>query len=409
MSGTERRNTNRDSGVRLTLDPEPPQPEEEEQQEAEPEFQIPIVEVSDENSEGSAGIQSDDEEDDMAVQAAQVNSIETLTGESGAEAERFVSTMERLITLYTWTDTQACNIAQMKFKGAAQDWIRAEAALGITYTSWAGVEANPNANPPVAAARSLRAELEKRFGETKTVGTAVAAMANLKQRHNETVSSFYDRVRLAVEKKNYNVPAADRNDAYRAQMREDIRTFLICGLRKEYQERVLGVANPPDTLEEIMSTVRAAEKEYDTQVKAMAALGDKTQENRTSEEEEGPMISAVGRGRGYVGGQRGTTGGMTRGRGDYGRNTERVRCYYCNNLGHMVRECRKKQSDIRRGNYQGPRGRGYTGRGAYGADRARPVNALEYDRAMEEWRQMEPVPPVLHEGEDTQEFEFSEN
>ena len=398
MSRAERRNQERDSGVRLTLDnPEP---------EAEPEEpEVPVVETDSETSEDS---QSEDGNNEMAVQAAQVNSLETLTGESGPEAERFISTMERLILLYDWTDTQACNIAQMKFKGAAQDWIRAEAALGTTYTSWQGVEANAAANPPRVAAKSLKTELEKRFGETKTVGSAVAAMANLKQRHNETVSAFYDRVRLAVQKKNYNVPEADRNDAYRAQMREDIRTFLICGLRKEYQERVLGVANPPDTLEGIMSTVRAAEKEYDTQMKAMAALGGETMEEKPHQEEEGYSINAIGRGQGYRGNS-GPAGGMNRGRGAVGRGTDRVRCYYCNNIGHMVRECRKKQNDIRRGAFQGPRGRGYTGRGSFGADRARPINALEYDRAMEEWRRMEPVPPVLHEEEAGQEFEFSEN
>ena len=359
---------------------------------------------TDTESEESQGTESgEEEEQNMAVQANQLNSIEALTGESGDEAERFIATMVRAAQLFGWDDATTCNIALAKMSKKAQDWIRAEQAIGRTYTSWVGVAANANAVPPVAAAPSLKAALQQRFGEARTVGTAVAAMANLKQKHDETVSGFYDRVRLAVEKKNYNVADANRDDAYRAQMREDIRTFLICGLRKEYQERVLGVANPPETLEEIMEVIQVAEKEYQTQIRAISALQEGETPIKSEEHEDGASsINAISAGTG-----RGRGGYMTgRGRGFGGQN-QPIRCYYCNNLGHIARECRKKMADNRRnrGNYQ--RG-GYGPRRGMGPDRARPISALDYDQMYQEWKAREPIPPSSV-GDSASEYQVSEN
>ena len=55
-----------------------------------------------------------------------------------------------------------------------------------------------------------------RFGPRYTASGAIAAISDLKQRTGESVATFLDRVQIGVDMLHYNVPEAERTDAYRA-------------------------------------------------------------------------------------------------------------------------------------------------------------------------------------------------
>ena len=353
-------------------------------------------EAEDEN-ESDPDAEDEHEEPDMAqaqVQSNQLSGIELYNGDEGEHCRRFIDQVETARHMYGWNDDQTCAAALSKLTGGAYNWKTAEKTMGIEYTSWEGVPAAAGP-PPIAAAPSLKRGLEVRFAQTKTTGTAVDAVANLKQRSNETVSAFYDRVRIAMDTKNFETTEADKQqDWYKRNLKRDIRLFLQAGLRPEYRERVLGVQGAPTELDDIMEVIRTAEKEYamvNKNTMQIQATGlDTHQDEETKSVASGSTAAATEETVVYNIAARGRGGGGQRGRGFRGRGN----CFYCNTYGHWIRDCRKRIAAERgRGRGRG----GYTARGAYGANRARPVNLVDYEAQYEEWRRQEPTPP--EEGE----------
>ena len=76
----------------------------------------------------------------------------------------------------------------------------------------------------------------------------MAAISDLKQRAGESVGSFLDRVKISVDMLHYNVPEANRNQAYREAYTRLVIAQFGSGLHEEIREKVFGVANPPATL-----------------------------------------------------------------------------------------------------------------------------------------------------------------
>ena len=53
-----------------------------------------------------------------------------------------------------------------------------------------------------------------RFGPVYTTSGAVSAIADLKQRNSKKATAFMERVKIAVDMLNCNVPEAERNAAF---------------------------------------------------------------------------------------------------------------------------------------------------------------------------------------------------
>ena len=95
-----------------------------------------------------------------------------------------------------------------------------------------------------------------------TSALAVDAVRDLNQRDEETVSRFYDRVLLALDRKNYiytDVQKAEQ--AYIRSFNHDLTTFFLGGLREVIRKRVLGGQDPPNTPDNALAAARAAEAE----------------------------------------------------------------------------------------------------------------------------------------------------
>ena len=340
----------------------------------------------------------------MAVNGNQLSSVDAYHGGEGTKCRRFTGQLDRAKTLFGWTDANTAAIALNKLQGEALDWLQAEIFTGTKYESWEGTAAvAAQGNVPAQPAKpSLKKALEERFGQAKSVSSAVDAVTNLQQKPNETVSAFYDRVRLAMDRKNHDVTPDERTqDWYVRSLQRDIKTFLISGLRPEYQERVLGVAQPPDTLEDIMRTVRTAEREYSSKIRGVNSLSARADEEQANDEEEDPKAQAS-----VCNVERGNSSNKA------GSGMSSVTCFFCKNKGHMQRECRKRQAYIASQQQQGmkqfnnrgygqPQQQGAGGGGGAGGHRRAPeqgrgsyqkpaVNMVEFTKAYDEWRRSEP-------------------
>lgn len=155
------------------------------------------------------------------------------------------------------------------------NWIRGEQAAGATYTSWTAVDAGQ---------QTLRPAFQARFGLVYTTSGAVSAIADLKQRSPENAAAFMDRVKIAVDMLNYNVPEAKRNAAFRQGCALLVVAQFGGGLQEDLRAKVCGVPNPPVTIEAALTAASAAEAEKTNQ-KLIVCLVEETNKEEAGQPE----------------------------------------------------------------------------------------------------------------------------
>ena len=269
----------------------------------------------------------------------EINTLDKYDGTEGNPGLTFCAAVDRAMIMFGWTQGQTAGIALSRLTGAAAIWARADTIQARLFTHWNDANA--------AADAGLREAIIRRFGNVYTMESAVEAIMDLKQKTDETVSAFHDRVRLGVDRKNYMVAAADRDDAFRATMVRDIKMFLLAGLKEELRTRVLGVPNAPDDLEELLTVLRKAEAEMSSKklpvlqvnheqqlqkhIPSGSVQGENAQLSETNDatsttSETVNRVFTRGRGRFSAGAPRG------RGRGS-------IQCYNCSKWGHVMAQC----------------------------------------------------------------------
>ena len=195
------------------------------------------------------------------IQGAQLNSIPIFTGEDAQDCEAWVNMVDRCKTQFTWTDSQTAAAIKSKLGGEAGRWLRAkEKRQTEGLNAWSDIT---NAQTP------LKTQIENRFKVTVSLLAASEAITDLKQKPNENVSAFFDRVILALDIKNYHV--ADKTTvAYKASLESETYTFFSAGMREEYRKSILGGRiDPPATADQLLTAARASELEagkYKTKV-----------------------------------------------------------------------------------------------------------------------------------------------
>ena len=244
--------------------------------------------------------------------------------------------------------------------------------------------------------RSLRRAFIARFGPVYTTSGAVSAIADLKQRNTENAAAFMDRVKIAVDMLNYNVPEADRNAAFRQGYIRMVVAQFGGGLHEDLRAKVFGIPNPPATIDEALTAASAAEAEKTNQ-KLVVSLVDEAPKE-TSKPPEMTELEKISKGMQDVlaisrQGSRGQNSHSSRNRGAGGTNFSNYKCYNCNQMGHLRRQCPKPQTPFQSfgGGRGGPAGHGggFTTRmGRYrqnfGPGRARPFFGRPPGRSMME-------------------------
>ena len=354
----------------------------EEEEEAAEEEEADAVEADDHTDDTETSTDSEEEEEEEeiamaqpapAVSGGQLSSVTPFSGNQGLEGLVYAESIDRAKDQFAWTQVQTSRAAVTRGGNAVANWIRGERAAGINYTGWDADIPNPNPNNLI----NLRPAFLLRFGPKYTTGGAVAAISDLKQRSGETVGSFLDRVKIAVDMLHYNVPEADRNQAFRDSYTRLVIAQFGSGINDEIREQVFGVAVPPNTIQGVLTAATAIENEKHS--KATKLVINNVEDSATGKPEPSELekkcdqlekqmkeILAIGPG--------------TRGRGRGRQSLSSIRCYGCGNLGHVRAQCNSSNNRPRgRGNGWGGRGRGnpfQTRRGRFrsnfGASRGRP-------------------------------------
>ena len=338
--------------------------EEENKQQENP--NLPIIEEVSSDSESVVSLVSTNSNmaDEQPVTPSQLSALPTFDGERG---EGFVNWLERLEVAqvtYNWDIDSLVQVAKAKGGSKVAEWDRGNRLRGQVRDRWGG-------------AGGFRAALYGRFGPKYTSATAVNAVADLKMKAKESCASFLDRVVLAVDKQHFNVTAAQKREAgYRAVAEASIMSHFGAGLREDIKRIVLGAANPPETVDDMLSAAEAIEAELaKTGPPGASALavgaslpGEPAEEDTFGYEESlacldskvEELVAAVQRFR----------------RKPLDRS--KIQCYNCHRYGHFRNECKEPQRP------QGGRGQSVPGgtsrRGGYTPSppgRWRSQNAVE--------------------------------
>ena len=162
------------------------------------------------------------------ITAQQINSIMPFDSNKD-DVEIWLANVQGLKVAFGWTDEQAVPIVQSRLTGVAATWLAGQRTMGTNFT-WA----------------EFKVALTGRFKVQVTRVAAANAMTDLRQMPKEHCGDFYDRVILALNKKNSEVAAATKNTPeWRDQLNRDIYTFFAAGLPRYIRDATVGSAAPP--------------------------------------------------------------------------------------------------------------------------------------------------------------------
>ena len=296
--------------------------------------------------------------------AQQLNTIPIFSGES-EDVEIWLANVQALKEAFEWSAAATVRMVQNKLTGVAATWLAGQRSIGTTFT-W----------------DEFKIALLGRFKVQVTRVAAANAMSDLKQGSKERCGDFYDKVILALSKKNSEVlPATKTTAEWQAQLQRDIYTFFGAGLQRYIRDATIGSAQPPADAVALLQAAQIVEKSrgYEMHVNEMTKVVEKEKTPPTSVEALTKDMEALKL-------QFRRTQPQLRSQPRRGGSVNRAsRCWKCGRMGHYIRDCwaaapqnipgRRSGSGSRRPwSYQS----GGRGRGRRGFPQPNNIQALNY-------------------------------
>ena len=118
---------------------------------------------------------------------------------------------------------------------------------------------------PVPGGQNLRQMILGKFSMPTTAAAATSAVEELKQETQETVDSFYERTRFAVDKLLFSVAKTtpEEKQMYQNLFQTQVYIFFKAGLLPNYRTKIFSAAGNqiPTTAVALLEAARNAERE----------------------------------------------------------------------------------------------------------------------------------------------------
>ena len=333
----------------------------------------------DDNNQPDDQHQEDDDDKEVEITGGQLNATRTYDGTT--DIEIYISHINRNVAQFQWNNQQTAAVVKNKLTGTAAQWLRGQELMGTDLNTW----------------EDLAVHLRGRFLAEYNELAASKAIRNLKQRDDEKVNDFFDRVLDAVDKKNHGYsPLAKSKQTYKEHFMRDVFVFFSAGLKEDIRLRATGgtiiteadelltAANnveremtenkipklpaievssvedekktdPKDPKEENPLTLEALGAQIDALQAQFKRKDEKGAQEKPGQNQEGrnnPPFRGRGRGGGFRArnfGGRGRGFGFNRGGQGFRRQNGngprwmnfgmQVTCFACGNIGHYAFNC----------------------------------------------------------------------
>jgi hypothetical protein len=222
------------------------------------------------------------------------------------------------------TDVKTASLVAAKLTGLAKQWFNRLVMRN---------------DPRLNDWREFKALITQRYMKKLNMGEIQQLYATLTQQSGENVSDFRDRVEVACLTEDLSLEAGIKAEAgYENALNRKIRRLFIAGLSERIRSTMASIDVEAADIEQLMI---AAERAENLQKTTSIVHGP-----------GGALVAAAqyggGRGRGGFrgGGFRGAARGGGRGGGP--RDMTKVRCFRCNNMGHMRADCKVPADKIKK-------------------------------------------------------------
>jgi hypothetical protein len=296
----------------------------------------------------------------MPVSGSQLNTLQPYDGTT--DVELYFLHLERAEVQYEWTDAELAVAAKQKLTGEAARFI------------WSQVKLQKPLEGYIHAVNGLKTALRARFGERVNELAAADAVADLKQKDGESVDGFFDRVTVAMDRKNFSYTVEQKAHAdYLPHFHQDIFTFFGAGLKEYVRSRTLGSAAPPRTAEALLTAARSVEAEFlrnnpkKTAVDAVNQVENES-DGKTSMEKQVEALQAE----------------LAEFKLGGGRSKPPNKCFKCQGFGHFARECPTVEPVSQ--NEGGQQGQRYQRRGGFQRGGQRGNNNWKRGGNSSNWR-----------------------
>ena len=275
----------------------------------------------------------------------EIGLIPEFKGDGHADAEIWIRRVETVASTYGWKRTRWQQTAATKLSSFALKWLEAKSrTFEFPYRHQFKVEegkchgkpianADPPANhnepeiPLIDSWLAFKDAFFLRFKAITDASAAVRAVQDLKQGADESVHAFFDRVSIAVDRKNYLVDDKTTVE-YKTTRDSDQYSFFAAGLRQDIKKLALGGPRPATDVRVFLGDCINAELVLGTNRSVQEVQVDEVKQEASGTPDDASASLTVAELKKEIDALR-----------------SNMKCFKCGETGHLRRQCKNASKD----------------------------------------------------------------